>query len=113
MPYIAVNVTGTLTREQKLAIKSGLGEKISIIPGKIEKALMVDISENHTMFMGGEERPLAFVDVRCYGETELQYKTEFTEAVFEILQSATELTARDIYLNHTDFANWGTRGTLK
>lgn len=113
MPYIAVNVSGTLTDEQKLAIKTGLGEKISVIPGKIEKALMIDISENHTLFMGGDQRPLAFLDVRCYGETEFQYKKAFTEAAFEVLQSATGLTERDIYLTHTDFANWGTRGTMK
>lgn len=113
MPYIAVNLTGTLTHEQKIAIKSGLGEKISLIPGKIEKSLMVDISDNHTMFMGGEERSLAFVDVRCYGETEQQYKKAFAEAVFETLQSATDLTESDIYLNHIDLNNWGLRGTLK
>ena len=49
MPYIGVNLTGTLTDEQKLAIKSGLGEKIGVIPGKVEAALMVGISENHIL----------------------------------------------------------------
>lgn len=113
MPYIGVNLTGTLTDEQKLAIKSGLGEKIGVIPGKVEAALMVDISENHTLFLGGDQRPLAFLDVRCYGTTEFEHKKAFTEAAFEVVQNVTGLTARDIYLTYAEYPNWGTRGTMK
>ena len=113
MPYIGVNMAGTLTDEQKLAIKCGLGEKIGVIPGKVEAALMVDISENHTLFLGGDQRPLAFLDVRCYGTTEFEHKKAFTEAAFEVVQSATGLTARDIYLTYAEYPNWGTRGTMK
>ena len=113
MPYIGVNMTGTLTDEQRLAIKSGLGEKIGVIPGKVEAALMVDISENHTLFLGGDQRPLAFLDVRCYGTTEFEHKKAFTEAAFEVVQNVTGLTARDIYLTYAEYPNWGTRGTMK
>ena len=113
MPYIGVNLTGTLTDEQKLAIKSGLGEKIGVIPGKVEAALMVDISENHTLFLGGDQRPLAFLDVGCYGTTEFEHKKAFTEAAFEVVQNVTGLTARDIYLTYAEYPNWGTRGTMK
>lgn len=42
MPYIAINTSKTLSEAQKDALKSALGEKISVIPGKSEAALMVD-----------------------------------------------------------------------
>lgn len=113
MPYIGVNVSKTLTQQQKDAIKSGLGERISIIPGKSEAALMVDISDGHTMYLAGEQRELAYLDVKCYGSTEMQYKKAFTEAAFALIEQVVGLTEKDIYLTHTDFANWGTRGSMK
>lgn len=113
MPYICVNLTKTLTDQQKDNIKSCLGEKISLIPGKAEKALMVDFSENHTMYFAGEKRDLAFVDVRCYKNAAFENKQKFTEAVFEIIERETGLTADDIYLSWGEYDTWGTKGSMK
>lgn len=113
MPYICVNLTKKLSDEQKDAIKSGLGEKISLIPGKSERALMVDFSENHTMYFAGEKRDLAFVDVRCYKSAPFADKQRFTEAVFELLAQETGLTADDIYLSWGEYDTWGTKGSMK
>lgn len=113
MPYICVNLTGTLTDQQKDELKRGLGEKIALIPGKSEKALMVDISENHTMYFQGEKRPLAFVDVRCYKSAAFEDKKRFTEAAFEVVEQVTGLTADDIYLSCGEYDTWGTKGSLK
>lgn len=113
MPYIGVHVTGTLSNVQKDAIKTGLGEKISLIPGKTERVLMVDISENHTMYFGGEQRPLAFLDVRCYKTAAFEDKKAFTEAAFAVVQSVTGLRAEDIYLSHGEYDTWGTNGSMK
>lgn len=113
MPYICVNLTGTLTDQQKDELKRGLGEKIALIPGKSEKALMVDISENHTMYFQGEKRPLAFVDVRCYKSAAFEDKKRFTEAAFEVVEQVTGLTSDDIYLSCGEYDTWGTKGSLK
>ena len=51
MPYIGVSTSKKLSDAQKDALKSALGEKISVIPGKTEKALMVDIADGHTAAM--------------------------------------------------------------
>ena len=50
MPYIAVTTSKALSDEQKDELKKAIGQKISLIPGKTEAALMVDISDNHTMY---------------------------------------------------------------
>ena len=86
MPYICVNLTKKLTDSQKDAIKAGLGEQIALIPGKRERALMVDFSDGHTMYFAGEKRDLAFVDVRCYKAAAFEDKKAFTEAVFALLE---------------------------
>ena len=104
MPYIAVTTSKALSDEQKDELKKTIGQKISLIPGKTEAALMVDISDNHTMYFAGEKRKLAYVDVRCYG---------LTEALFNAVELHTGLHDDSIYLTYTEFSNWGTRGTMK
>ena len=99
--------------EQKDELKKTIGQKISLIPGKTEAALMVDISDNHTMYFAGEKRKLAYVDVRCYGSTEFENKKALTEALFDAVELHTGLHDDSIYLTYTEFSNWGTRGTMK
>ena len=112
MPYIGVSTSKKLSDAQKDALKSALGEKISVIPGKTEKALMVDIADGHTMYFAGEKRELAFLDVRCYGSTEFSNQKAFTEAAFAAVQQATGLSEDSIYLTYSEFANWGTKPTI-
>ena len=113
MPYIAINTSKTLSEAQKDALKSALGEKISVIPGKSEAALMVDIADGHAMYLAGKKRELAFLDVRCFGSTEFANKKAFTEAAFEAVQQATGLPEDGIYLTYSEFANWGTKASMK
>lgn len=113
MPYIGISTSKKLSDVQKDALKSALGEKISVIPGKTEKALMIDIADGHTMYFAGEKRELAFLDVRCYGTTEFTNQKAFTEAAFAVVQEATGLTEDSIYLTYSEFPNWGTKGSMK
>lgn len=113
MPYISISTSKILTEDQKTALKTELGRKISIIPGKAEVRLMVDISDGHDMYLAGEKRDLAYLDVRGYGSSELADKKAFTEAVFVAVQEITGLPQNGIYLTYTEFANWGTLGSMK
>lgn len=113
MPYIQINISRELSAEQKERIKSALGEKILLIPGKVEAGLMVAISEGFTMYMAGEKQDAAFVDVRCFKKTDPEAKMKFTAAVFEILQKIAGFQPELVYLNFTDHDVWGTKGHLK
>jgi len=113
MPYIAINTSKPLSDEQKEQLKTVLGEKITVIPGKSESRLMIDISDSHTMYFAGEKRELAYVDVKCYGTTEFENKKAFTEAAFEAIEQITGLPQDGIYLTYSEFENWGTLGSMK
>ena len=113
LSQLAVTTSKALSDEQKDELKKTIGQKISLIPGKTEAALMVDISDNHTMYFAGEKRKLAYVDVRCYGSTEFENKKALTEALFDAVELHTGLHDDSIYLTYTEFSNWGTRGTMK
>ena len=86
-----------------------------MIPGKTEKALMVDFSEkSYHVFSAGERRDLAFVDVRLLQDCEkFANKKAFTEAVFELMEKETGLTADDVYLSWGEYDTWGTKGSMK
>ncbi len=112
MPYIGISTSKKLLPEQKEALKIKLGEKISLIPGKSQSRLMVDISDGHDMFMSGEKRDLAYIDVKYYGSAELQHKEAFTKAVFEIVGQLMDLSAKDIYVTISEHAIWGLDGML-
>lgn len=113
MPYIAVSSSKTTTDAQKANIIARLGEKISVIPGKTEERLMIEISDGKTMAFAGVQRELAYVDVKCYGKVAFEDKKAFTEAVFEILEQELVLPSDAIYLSFGEFENWGTLGSMK
>ncbi|MGE4548625.1 MAG: phenylpyruvate tautomerase MIF-related protein [Intestinibacillus sp.] len=114
MPFISVNVTKPLSDAQKDAIMKGLGEKITLIPGKSEAALMIDVADGHAMYLAGTRRDaLAYLDVKIYGSTEFEYKKAFTEAAFQVVAEATGIPADQMYLTFSQFENWGTKGTMK
>lgn len=113
MPYIAINTSKPLSDAQKDALKTALGGKIALIPGKSESKLMVDISDGHAMYFAGEKRDLAYVDVKCFGAAEFADKKAFTEAAFEAVQQAAGLPQDGIYLTYSEFESWGALGSMK
>lgn len=113
MPFISVNVTGQVTPAQKEQIKTQLGQLITILPGKDEGGLMVDISDNHSLYFGGKEKEsCAFLDIRLYKESPLAEKTEFVKAVCEALHETLGIDKGDVYLNFIELANWGCGGSI-
>jgi phenylpyruvate tautomerase PptA (4-oxalocrotonate tautomerase family) len=114
MPFIAVNTTITLQPEQQDAIVQGLGRDITLIPGKSEGVLMVDVSGGHVMYFAGRKMSrCAFVDVRCYKEAPFENKKKFTETVFKLLRDVAGLEAGEVYLSISESPVWGTNGSLK
>mgnify|MGYP005786582197 FL=1 len=112
MPYIAVNVSRSLSNDEKEQIKTNLGAKISTLPNKSEARLMVQISDNCSLYFAGNECEGAFIDVRLYGHIELQYKKEYAEQIFDIM-SDLGFKKEFVYLSYLEFENWGTNGSLK
>lgn len=113
MPYIAVSTSKTVTNTQKANVIARLGEKISVIPGKTEEKLMIEISGEKTMAFAGKQRELAYVDVKCYGTVKFSDKKAFTEEVFKIIEEELSLPTDAIYLSFGEFETWGTMGSMK
>lgn len=114
MPFISVKTTHTLSEQQKVELKKGIGQIITILPNKSEKVLMVDIDDGHTMFMAGEKQEsCAFVDARIYGAAPFAAKKEFTEHMFLVLEQSIGIPKDKAFLSITQYDNWGTKGSMK
>lgn len=111
MPYIAVNVSKVLSEQEKEAIKAGLGEKISVIPGKVEKGLMVDIADGRSLYYGGRKCDAAYLDIRIFGTAAAGDKKAFMEAAFDVMEQA-GFEKKNVYMTLSEFPNWGVRGTM-
>ena len=110
MPYIAINTVQELSAARKEKIKSELGRLMSIIPTKNEAGLLIDFSGGHTFYKAGAKVDGAFIDVRLFHKSELEPKKQYTAEVFSLLSNELGLQKDFMYLNISEYDNWGSRG---
>ena len=113
MPFISVTTSKKLDQSQREALCAGLGKDISIIPGKSQANLMIDIFDGRFMCFSGEAKPCAYLAVHLYGPAPLEKKAEFTAALFGLMQEVCGLSPDDVYISYQEYPNWGSRGIFK
>lgn len=112
MPYIDVKTAKKLSAEQKIAMKSMFGEKISLIPGKTEARLMILICDEQELYFNGSiTQDNAYVKIELFGKNEFYDKNNLTKAIFEFFD--TELDIKDLYLSIDEKEVFGAGGVLK
>lgn len=114
MPYISVNLSKKLEPGQGETLKTAIGETITLLNGKTETVLMLDIADGKpTWFAGKPQENSAFVDVRLYGSQSFKAKSDFTKAMFEVFERVLSIGPDSMFLGIKEYDTWGTRGTLK
>ena len=64
MPFIDSKVSVKTTPEQREELKTKLGQAISLIPGKSENWLMINLADEQNMYFKGDgQEPTAVVSV--------------------------------------------------
>lgn len=105
MPFVDVRTSCAVTAEQETRLKAGLGEAISLIPGKSESALMVQIAGESRMWFGGsEEGPIVMANVAIYGTAPAGAFQKFGEAAVSLFQEV--LGAKHVYVKFEETTNW-------
>ena len=98
---------------KKKKIKEELGKAISILPGKSEEWLMVEIKDNMKLyFKGDKEKENMMIKVLVYGDTLSEsILNKFTAKVSEILINILSGLNKDhIYISYFFTKNWGFNG---
>lgn len=112
MPFISTKTTVNITPEKKDVITKKLGKAIELIPGKSESWLMLSFEDGLTMYFKGRgDRPLAFVEVKIFGQASKSSYDKLTKAITEIVNEELAISPDCIYVKYEEVSNWGWNGS--
>ncbi len=106
MPLIDVKLAKQASRKQELILSEGLTKAITLIPGKKGDTLMVRISSDDHMYMGGqfmEYGAMANVVFKSGGTSQEDCQA-FHQEFARILQEDLKIPEKNIYITY-DFCD--------
>lgn len=111
MPFIDSKITVPVTSEKKEAIKTKLGQSISLL-NKSETYLMVGFEDNYDLYMGGEKLEKgAYVSVSLFGEASSAAYEKMTGAICGILADELQIPGDKVYVTYHGVNDWGWNGS--
>ena len=112
MPYIDAKLTGTVSGDQRDALKSAFGKAISLMD-KPESFLMIGIQDHYDLYFGGNRMEKgAYVSIAMLGEPDRKKNEAMTARVTEILQEQLGIPPKCVYVSYHGVRDWGWRGKL-
>lgn len=112
MPFVNSKVSVKVTPEQKVELKTRLGEAISLIPGKSESWLMLNIEDEQNMyFRGDDSEPIAFVVVNIFGDPNKDAFDKMTAELTKIYGDILGISADHMYIKYAASHDWGWNGS--
>jgi len=113
MPYVQVNLSQTLSDDEKKTVSDLISKSISLIPGKTPEVTMINVADGCSMRMGYSTDPVIFIDVRMFRQSPHEGKNDFVREVTENLASMFNVNPGYIYFNITEHDNWGSNGAFR
>lgn len=107
MPFINVKANVSIAKDKEAAVKSALGEAVSIIPGKSEDWLMVGIEPDYILYFKGSDAPAAMVEVSIFGNADKKSLNSLTEEICRILSKELSIPPARIYVKYYSTSDWG------
>ena len=110
MPFIDLKVTVPVADNSKEIIKSELGKAITTLH-KSEAYLMVGISDNYDLWLGGSKIAKgAYVSVSLYGSASSSDYNTLTGQICDILGAQLGIKGDNIYVTYHPVEDWGWNG---
>ncbi len=112
MPYLHARVNCKVTETETAALRRGFGEAISLIPGKTERWLMVDIDDSASLSLAGDgERRLAMLEVEIFGKSTPAAYEALTARLTEIMGEVLGIAPDGVYVKYAEVDHWGFSGS--
>lgn len=112
MPFVDAKITVPVSIEKRDAIKSGLGQAVSVF-GKGENYLMVGIDDEYSLWLGGRKLEKgAFVSVSLIGDTPDEGCSKFTARICDLLYRELGIPGEAVYVTYHPMmrTRWGWNG---
>ena len=106
MPFIDCKLNVDITKQQEMQLKDEFGKAISLIPGKSENWLMVNIQPKCSLyFRGSNDKPIAMITVMVYGTPNPAAYDALTARFNNILKNVANV--EDMYVSYSETSNFG------
>lgn len=113
MPFIEVKTSVHLTEATKNDLKSGLGQIITLIPGKTEAVTMVGLIGDYDLYFGGVDVDKgAYVEVKMYKTATSEAKAAINKGICDLLKDTLSVNADYVYITFFEQPEWGFKGKL-
>ena len=110
MPFIHTMTNVSVSASAEKALKEELGKAISIVPGKSEQWLMLDIEGDHHLYMAGSDAPAAMVSGSLYGSATGETYNRLTGAITKALTGQLGISPDRVYVKYAETEYWGWNG---
>lgn len=111
MPFIDSKITLPLTVEQKERIKTELGKAVSTL-NKSETYLMVGISDNYDLWMGGKKLEKGvYTEVSLFGNAPSEAYDRMTGIICDIFKKELDIPGNSVYVTYHPVSDWGWNGS--
>lgn len=111
MPFILAKTNLSISAEQEITLKTGLGKLIELIPGKSEKYLLVGFESNYHLYLQGQNSyPIAYIETSIFGNEEHMGQNEFAQGVTQLFGQVLGIKPQHIYIKFNDISSWSVGG---
>ena len=111
MPFIDTKVTKKISAEDEKRLTALFGKAIELIPGKSEKWLMLNFTDECRMaFRGRCESDMAMIEVKIFGKAAKKAYDDLTARLTEIINAVLDIPADKIYVKYEEASTWGYNG---
>ena len=111
MPFIKVKTNVSVSVEQADTVKSAFGTAITLIPGKSENWLMVEIESEKMLWFKGSKAAAAIAEVSLFGAASPDALNKLTGQITAALNKNLSIPSDRIYVSYHTTPNWGWNGS--
>lgn len=112
MPYLFTQTNTTPTAEQRRDFLQAASNEIAQALGKPESYVMVALRQGTEMLFGGDDAPLAYVELKSIGLPRDRTKALST-TICDLINNHLSIPPARVYIEFADAERglWGTNGT--
>ena len=110
MPFISTKTNKPISDATAKTLKEAYASAIELLPGKTEKWLMLNFTENSRMYFDGSDAPAAMVEVQIFGSASDSEYDALTARMCEIMSEKLSIAPDRVYVKYEEYDRWGWNG---
>ena len=111
MPFIIAKTNVPVGEDAERELKSAFGRAISLVPGKSEDYLLVEVQDKCRLYLRGKNNePIAYVTASIFGNESHAGLRELTAEITRAFGEILGVPPTNVYIKYEDISVWGAGG---